>query len=387
MSLPVVFEELPTQYGQHIGVATLCVEKTLNALSLEMTYLLTEKLRQWSNDASIAIVILQASGEKAFCAGGDLQNLYKTMLAHHGSPQREDILGNAYARDFFEHEYRLDYMIHTFPKPILCWGHGIVMGGGIGLMAGCSHRVVTERSRLAMPEITIGLYPDVGASWFLCRMPGHLGLFLALTGATMNAIDAQFVGLADYRISHSEKQTVFSALQQQPWDGINNAVILQRVLQQAQRACPQTIFATSALRHHFDVINEVCSLPTLSEVVAAILAITTEDSWLQKAMKTLKAGSPGSACLSWALQKRARYLSLAQVFRLELVVSLHCATRPDFAEGIRALLIDKDLKPHWQPASLAEVSQAWVEGFFTDPWEKSLDAGQHPLSDLGASVR
>ncbi|ASU40730.1 enoyl-CoA hydratase [Herbaspirillum sp. meg3] len=380
MSQPVLFEELATQNGRRIGVATLASEKTLNALSLDMVQLLTPQLRQWAKDPDIAMVLLQAQGEKAFCAGGDLQQLYRTMREHHASPARDDIRANRYAAEFFEHEYRLDYEIHTYPKPILCWGHGIVMGGGIGLMAGCSHRVVTERSRLAMPEITIGLYPDVGGSWFLSRVPGKLGAFLALTGALMNAEDAKFTKLADYRIAQADKQKVVDALLLQNWGEGDDKALLGRVLQQAERdVAADVVFAPSALRDNFDLINALCSGQTVPDIVDAILALKSDNPWLQKAAATLSAGAPGSAWLSLALQERVRYMSLAEVFRLEFVVSLHCAARPDFVEGIRALIVEKDQKPQWNPARLMDATPAWVEGFFADPWS----AAEHPLADLG----
>lgn len=383
MNQPVLFEELAARNGLRIGVATLASEKTLNAISLEMVDLLTPQLRKWQADPEVALVILQAQGEKAFCAGGDLQQLYRTMREHHASPERGDIRGNRYAAEFFEHEYRLDYLIHTFGKPILCWGHGIVMGGGIGLMAGCSHRVVTEKSRLAMPEITIGLYPDVGGSWFLSRMPGKTGVFLALTGALLNSADAVFAGLADYRVAHASKQSVFDALLAQDWGRGNDAELLERVLADAQSASLNdgvTVFAPSNLISHYDQIEALCRKPTLPEIVDGILSLQTEDAWLLKAAGTLRAGSPGSAWLGYALQKRVRHMSLAEVFRLEFVVSLHCAARADFVEGVRALIIEKDQKPKWQHATLAEAAPEWVEGFFDDPWKRE----EHPLADLGA---
>jgi enoyl-CoA hydratase/carnithine racemase len=305
--------------------------------------------------------------------------LRNTMMAHHASAQRNDILGNPYAAQFFEREYRLDYLIHTYPKPILCWGHGIVMGGGIGLMAGASHRVATERSRLAMPEIAVGLYPDVGGSWFLNRMPGHLGLFLALTGAAMNAADAKFVKLADYRIPHAAKPRVMDALLGQAWRGGDAHVLLGRILQAAERSGEaETDFAASPLHAHLETIDALCSGQTLPEIVDALLTVKTDDIWLRKAVATLAGGAPGSAGLSYAIQRRARHLSLAQVFRLEFIVSLHCAAHPDFAEGIRALLIDKDQKPAWQPDALGGVTPQWIDGFFADPWPN----GGHPLADL-----
>ncbi|MFL9924758.1 enoyl-CoA hydratase/isomerase family protein [Herbaspirillum lusitanum] len=385
-SNPVAFEEWSAQGGRRIGVATLASEKTLNALSLDMVNLLTPQLRKWQADPAIAMVILQAQGEKAFCAGGDLQQLYKTMLEHHAAPDREDIRGNPYAVEFFEHEYRLDYLIHTYSKPILCWGHGIVMGGGIGLMAGCSHRVVTEKSRLAMPEITIGLYPDVGGSWFLSRMPGKTGVFLALTGALMNANDAIYAGLADYTIGQQHKQALIDQLLAQRWDSGDDHAALDGLLLQAQDdgasvaepAAEPIVFAASQLRAHQDLINALCGKPTLPEIVSAILALEVEDAWLRKAVATLRAGAPASAWLGYALQKKVRHMSLAEVFRLEFGVSLQCAARPDFSEGVRALIIEKDQKPKWKHATLEQVDADWVEGFFASPWTRE----NHPLADL-----
>jgi enoyl-CoA hydratase/carnithine racemase len=380
MTEAVLFEQLQAVHGHRIGSATLNAGHTLNALSLDMTDLLAAQLTQWAQDDGIAMVILQARGDKAFCAGGDLQQLYRSMVAHHASPQRKDILANDYAAQFFEREYRLNYLIHTYPKPILCWGHGIVMGGGLGLMAGASHRVTTERSRLAMPEISVGLYPDVGGSWFLNRMPGRLGLFLALTGASLNAADAKFTGLSDYLIANASRQTVFDALLRQDWRASNTYELLTRILREAEQSSSQQagLFAASPLRRHQDIIDQLCGAPTLPEIIELLLALRTDDPWLGKAIEALAAGAPGSAALSYRLQQRARHLSLAQVFRLEFIVSLHCAARPDFAEGIRALLIDKDRKPQWQPAALADVTVQWIDGFFDDPWR----SGRHPLADL-----
>jgi enoyl-CoA hydratase/carnithine racemase len=380
----VLFEELQAVHGHRIGVATLNAEKTLNALSLDMSDLLAARLTQWAADPGIAMVILQARGDKAFCAGGDLQQLYQSMKTHHASAQRNDIRANAYAAQFFEREYRLNYLIHTYPKPILCWGHGIVMGGGLGLMAGASHRVTTERSRLAMPEISVGLYPDVGGSWFLNRMPGRLGLFLALTGAPLNAADAKFTGLSDYMIANDARQAVFASLLQQDWrsSDVNDDAhqVLARVLQQAEQASAQQagLFAASPLRQHLDAIDALCSAPSLPEIVAALLALQTDDAWLRKAVAALAAGAPGSAVLAYCMQQRSRHLSLAQAFRLEFIVSLQCAARPDFAEGIRALLIDKDQQPKWQPSTLADATPQWLAGLFEDPWAP----GQNPLADL-----
>lgn len=375
---PVLFETLVARNGRGIGMITLNAEKTLNALSLEMIDLMAEQLATWSTDDSIAIVLMQAAGEKAFCAGGDLQNLYQSMLTHHASVDKIDVRTNQYACDFFKREYHLDYLIHTYPKPILCWGHGIVMGGGIGLMAGASHRVVTEKSRLAMPEIAIGLFPDVGGSYFLNRMPGKLGLFLALTGAMINAADAKFTKLADYVIAQGDKAAVLDKLLQQSW-GLSqdeNSQLLDTVLRGSETALE---IVNGPLQIHFEAINELCHKPSLDQVVDAIMTFDSEEAWLKKAVASLKAGSPSSVHLANLLLEKTKNLSLVDVFRLEYLAALHCAAHSDFAEGIRALLIDKDLKPKWQPATHAEITTEWINGFIANPWSDEA----HPLSDLG----
>ncbi len=375
---PVLFEERRAANDARIGIARLNAEKTLNALSLEMIDLLTERLSAWATDPGVALVVLESAGEKAFSAGADLHKVYEAMIGHHASAQRDDIRGNAYAAGFFGREYRLDYMIHTYPKPVLCWGHGIVMGGGVGLMSGASHRVVTNESRVAMPEITIGLYADVGGSWLLGRMPGATGLFLALTGARLQASDALFVKLADCCIDHARKAAVFDALLAQPWTSAPGAN--HRLLSAVLRAFAEDNLPHGPLRQNFDLISKLCGGGELKDIVGAITGLETEDTWLVRAGVTLAAGSPSTAALSYELQRRAKYLSLADVFRMEFVASLHCARRPDFAEGIRALLIDKDQRPRWQPPTLAQITPEWTDGFFASPWK----AHEHPLADLGA---
>jgi len=373
---PVVFDELRCTDGARIGIATLNAEKSLNALRLEMIDLLAERLALWARDAGIVMVILQGAGERAFCAGADLHRMHREILVQRATPARDDPRAYDYALDFFEREYRLDYVIHTYPKPILGWGHGVVMGGGMGLMVGASHRVLTEQAKVAMPEINIGLYADVGGSWFLGRAPGRSGLFLALTAAQLNAGDAIFAGLGDYQIAHSHKSAIWARLTAQAWStqpGVNHATLSALLKPFAQR--PAT---PGPLRQHFDLIEALCDHDDPRELVAAICAVKTDDAWLSRAAATLSRGSPSTAALSIALQRRLRLASLAEVFRVELGVSLLCVQRPDLAEGIRALLIDKDRNPRWQPATLAEVTPEWVDGFFAPLWT----ASEHPLRDL-----
>lgn len=376
---PVLFEELPTANGLRIGIARLNAEKSLNSLTLEMIDLLAGRLGAWARDDAVALVLLEGAGERAFCAGADLNRLHGAALAHHAFDARDDIRANAYALDFFGREYRLDYALHTFPKPVLCWGHGVVMGGGMGLMQGASHRVVTGQLRMAMPEINIGLYADVGGSWFLARTPGHCGVFLALTAAQIDAADALYAGLADWCIEHGAKADVLASLAAQPWvrgAKAENARLLSAVL--ATHAVQD--LAPGPLRRHHDLIASLCRHDDAQDVVNAIGTLAAhEDEWLKRAAATLAAGSPTTAILSVELQRRLRLCSLAEVFRAELTASLACAARPDLAEGIRALLIDKDRKPRWQPACVADVTADWIDGFFASPWR----AAEHPLADLG----
>ncbi|RLT94461.1 enoyl-CoA hydratase/isomerase family protein [Ketobacter sp.] len=371
MTDSVVFETLAAGNGQSIGVATLNVEKKLNSLNQDMVALLTEQFTHWQQDDKIACVWLQGAGEKAFCAGGDVKCLRDRIDA----VGPKDAL--PYVQAFFENEYRLDYLIHRYAKPIICWGHGIVMGGGIGLMSGASHRVVTETSRMAMPEITIGLYPDVGGTWFLNHAPGRTGLFLGLTGANFNAADALFVGMADRFVPSAQKAAVLAALQQQEWSqsAVENSARVSAVLREFE-ALSQ--LPAGNVRKHYDLIQAVTDGDTTAQVVHNILAIESEEKWLQKAVATLKAGCPTTAHLVFEQLRRGKKLSLEGVFQMELVMSLQCSLHPDFPEGVRALLVDKDGAPKWQHESVDAVSAQWIAEHFEMPWAQ----GGNPLADL-----
>ncbi|GAB2904341.1 enoyl-CoA hydratase/isomerase family protein [Paralcaligenes ginsengisoli] len=374
MNSPVQFEVLSTANHKRVGVATLNSPQTLNGLSLEMCRLLAEQLNQWERDASIAFVILKGAGDKAFCAGGDLHGLYRSMQDN----QSGQAWNNAYARQFFDVEYRLDYQIHTYPKPVLCWGSGIVMGGGVGLMMGASHRVVSDTTRFAMPEITIGLFPDVGGTWMLSRLPRGIGVFLALTGAQLGASDLRMLGLADHTLGSGKWPDFMAQIQVRPWSEsrVDNDVQLGHVLQSIQAESP-----TGPLQKYYAQVNELCDGPDFAAVCANIASLAgNDDAWLKRAAGTFMAGAPGSARLCFALLSRVRLMSLADVFRQEYIVSLHCGVEGDFQEGIRALLIDKDKQPKWNPASLDQATDEWVQRFFASPWP---DSQAHPLADLG----
>ena len=370
---PVLFRVVDAANGRKIGIATLNSEKTLHAIGLPIIRALDACLRDWAADPAIACVVLHGAGEKAFSAGGDVKSLARAVQdAAPGS------FPNPAALAFFTEEYRLDHRIHVYPKPLLCWGGGIVMGGGMGLFVGASHRVVTDTTRAAMPEITIGLFPDVGGSWFLPKLGVKAGLFAALTGAQLNGADLLAAGLADFGLRQADREAVLASLTAIDWtgDAAADRVALSAMLAVHAQAA-SGLLPVSKLAAQATAIDTLCAGDSLADVVAAITGYTGDDVWLQKAAAALKAGSPTTAALVWAVQQRAAGLSLAEVFRMELCIALHCCANPDFPEGVRALLIDKDHAPKWSPATLADVDPAAIAAYFDAPgW------GAHPLADL-----
>lgn len=370
MNHAVVFTERPTPDGRRIAVVRLDSPSTLNALSLDMIRLLKPQLESWAKDPDIAAVWLEGSGDKAFCAGGDVLALYRAMAD--GKP--------AEGEPFFTEEYQLDYLIHTYPKPLIVWGNGIVMGGGLGLMVGAEFRVATERSHIAMPELGIGLFPDVGASWFLNRMPGRIGLFLGLTGAPLNAADAIFLGLADRFITHDQREPTLAALAGADWGSSDSgSTIVNGVLRQFENNAGQA--PESHVRSHIDQIRTLTDADNTASLAIKLSSYSGEDSWLGKAAANVAYGSPTSFALFCRQLKSARHASLADVFSQELILAANSLRAGEFAEGIRALLVDKDRQPRWRYPSASELDPYWLAQFFAAPWP----AEEHPLRDLGSA--
>ncbi len=355
--LPVLFTELACRNGTKIGVATLNAEKSLNALNLPMIESLLSQLKKWQHNNTIVCVWLQSTDGKAFCAGADVISLYASSVAY------GETLNNDNCMQFFSCEYALDYCIHRYTKPVIVWGHGIVMGGGLGLMAGANHRVATESTRIAMPEVKIGLYPDAGASWFLQRAAGKIGLFLGLTGANINGPDGQFAGLVDYLLADEYKGKILNDLATADWNNSDTGTIISTILHRHE---PQSKGAMPAanLASHYERINALCTGSDVNEICQRLLSYQTDDVWLSGAINTLRHGCPVTPHLVIAQMQRGSDLSLADIFRMELVMSRHCATKGHFKEGVRALLIDKDHQPKWAHNSISAVSQAEVDAFF-----------------------
>ena len=353
-----------------IGLLTLNAERSLNALNLDMVKTIQLQLNKWRIDDNIAAIWIDGTGDKAFCAGGDVQALYHSAMHR----KQKKLISCEYAEAFFLNEYAMNFSLHTYPKPIICFGHGIVMGGGLGILAGCSHRIITEKSRIAMPEVSIALFPDVGGSWFLNHMPGSAGLFLALTGASMNAADAIFTGIADYCIDHTEKQALLNQLAQLSFG--SSISTNHQLLDDAIKGFNKEPEASSDVENHFEQINKLCCADTIEEIANNISTLETQNSWLQKAKEGLFNGSP--LAIRWIYQQLqiSAELNLREVFLSELILATNIVRHDEFQEGVRALLIDKDRKPQWQHNSIGQCKQSTIDDFFKAPWK------DNPLAKL-----
>ena len=355
----ISIHEQVTQNGFSIGWLTLNLPKTLNALTLDMATAAHTQLSVWASRPDISCVVLQGEG-RAFCAGGDVRRMREGILAD-----------DDYCAQFFEREYRLDYLLHNYPKPLLAWGHGIVMGGGLGLFMGASHRVVTNSTRMAMPEVNIGLFPDVGASFFLNQLPRGLGLFLGITGCEWNGADAIALGMADYLID-DDKAQLPTLLAQQNWSDSTDKN------HETMNYCLQQLPATTVspqLTRYTEAIATACA-GSLKQTNTALQSLTIKETWFGRALENLAHGCPVTVCIVAEQLQRGRDMTLADVFRMEWVLSIQCTRHPDFSEGVRAQLVDKDKQPRWQFTSIDSVPPAYIAQHFV------LPAISNPLDDL-----
>lgn len=354
-----------------LAILTLNQPKALNALSLEMVQALGAALDELRECADVRVILLKGAGEKAFCAGGDVVSLHNAMKEA-GQGQIP-----ALAQQFFSEEYQVDYAIHNYPKPIVVWGSGIVMGGGLGLFAGASHRVVTPSTMIAMPEVTIGLFPDVGGSYFLNKMPAGYGLFLGLTGARIGAADALFLALADHAVEVEQLDALVQALAQSDYSQTDRA---HDVVSQCCQQFSTTELKPAVLPQYEDSIKAMAQTDALPQVVQQLQApANAEDKYWQRAQSTLSAGSSLSVALLFEQLKRGQSLTLAECFQMELVLACRCAEFGEFQEGVRALLVDKDQQPQWRYSDVSAVPDSVIQHFFTSPWGDA----EHPLANLG----
>lgn len=369
-------EEIACGQRYRLGVLTLNKTSAMNAVDLAMVGMIAEALERWQNDHNIVAVLLRGAGDKAFCAGGDIRQLYDSMQAKGKQRYR-------YADAFFAGEYGKNYRVHQFTKPLIAWGQGFVMGGGLGLFIGANHRIGCHSLKLAWPEVRIGLFPDVAASYYLARLPYPMGHWMALSGSHINAADARQLALTQYTLADDAWPELLSALQQLPW-GDNRAMNHSQV-----RSLLRGMTNEEGIDSHWQTVsqdlNELFgdSLASLGEEPLTLLDqrlrhYQSDNVWLQQGLDNYRHGCPATAALIMQQLQRGALMSLKEVVQWELVLAYQAVRHPDFAEGIRAMVIDKDNQPQWQHATAADVPASWLVELTQSPW---LD-DEHPLVQL-----
>ncbi len=355
------------------GLITLNRPKALNALSLAMVRDLTTALIAWRDDPSVTVVAIRGSNKVGqpgtpealfggFCAGGDIRFLHTAALA--SDPGLDA---------FFTEEYRLNHLIHAYPKPYIAFMDGVVMGGGMGISQGARVRIVTEHTKMAMPETNIGLFPDVGGGYFLSRCPGSVGEYLALTGDVIGAEDALAYGLADTLCQASALPALWEQLGSQSLagqDSVNEWIAINLVAASAYK-----ISAAAQIDAHFSLLRVKHIVDSLEKDKSSV--------WATKTAATLRKRSPLMLHVTLDLIRKARSLTLADDLRMERDLIANCFhLRPgvgsETVEGIRALAVDKDYAPKWNPQRIEDVKPGMADAYFASPWT----ADAHPLRDL-----
>lgn len=325
-----------------IGRILLDRPKALNALTLDQVHAMHPQLDRWAADPEVALVVIEGAGERAFCAGGDIKRLYRAAIEGDA----------AYLTAFYRDEYRFNRRIKTLPKPYVALIDGITMGGGVGVSVHGRYRVATERTLFAMPETGIGFYPDVGASFMLSRLPGAIGRYLGMTGARLGPADTLHVGVATHYVESNRIEALRDALSSAEGDE-DVAAILDRLSSDP---------GPTALDRERALIDRCFGHDRLDDVLAALAAET--DPFAAETLATLGRHSPLLVAITFEMIRRAALLPFDECLRMEYRLSQVVARAPDFAEGVRALLIDRDNRPVWSPASLAEVTPDQVQAPF-----------------------
>lgn len=356
---------------QQVGFITLNRPKALNALSLEMVRSISQVLLAWQHHPQVHAVAMRGMGREGafgvFCAGGDIRFFHQAALA--GDPSLED---------FFTEEYRLNHLIHHYPKTCIVFMDGVVMGGGMGLAQGAGLRIATERTKMAMPETMIGLFPDAGGGYFLSRCHDSLGEYLGLTGQMLSGAEAVFAGLADVIVDSASLHAMWSQLSSLNW---------QHPAQALATLTQTYASATQAAKHSLppwwnNALNDAFSSPNLQDMVRAL-----ESANASPALDALHKRSPLMLAVTLAQIRRARHMNLSDELRMERDLVRHSfhphhlgrtPAQSDTVEGIRALAVDKEHAPRWSPAHIDAVTADMVTPFFTSPWP----ANAHPLCDL-----
>ncbi|MEZ0606796.1 enoyl-CoA hydratase/isomerase family protein [Paraburkholderia sp. IW21] len=352
----------------HVAIITLNRPSTLNALSHEMVQNFASLIECCRTDRNVVAVVLEGAGANGFCAGSDVRSLYRDAMTG---------IGNW--RQFFVDEYRLDYALHRFHKPVVALMDGATMGGGMGLAQAASLRIVTERTRIAMPETRIGFIPDVGATRFLADLPVELELYVGLTGQSVDGADAVAFGLADAYAPAWSLQGFEKRLGMLDLSDVRQSIKDVFVSPTTPVAPPRLAEFLPLIRGHF------AAKFSAEEIVDSIeCAITCDQSerahvWLQETLDALLACSPLMLNVTREALLRGRQMTLADCFRMEFDIAIRAIEVGDFCEGVRARLIDEDSEPCWMFQTLKDVNPAIVRKFFSTPCR----VGRHPLADLG----
>ena len=332
--------EVLTTVQNGVGRLTLNRPRALNALNRAMCEIMTEALMAWRQDPAVRAVLIDHAGERGFCAGGDIR-----MIAESGAGDAVE------AKAFFLTEYRLNHLMVVYPKPIVAVMDGIVMGGGVGISDPAPVRIVTERTLYAMPETGIGLFPDVGGGWFLPRMPGQTGIWLALTGARIKAADCLPLEVGTHFVPVDQIEAFKAALVETDED--------PRALVTRFARDP----GVSPLAPHREAMDRCFAFDTVEEIFAALEAEGTE--WAEAQLAMLKTKSPQSLKISLRqMRAGAAMASFAEVMAMEYALGGRVVQTHDFQEGVRSVIVDKDNSPHWRPDSLAGVTEAMLDAFF-----------------------
>jgi len=369
-----VSDEIVTYVANHIGFIELARPRALNALSTGMIRAMHAALERWREDPDVLAVVVRSPHPRAFCAGGDLRFLYEA--AQRGERDAIDT--------FFIEEYALDHAIFTYPKPYIALMNGVVMGGGMGISQGAHRtgglRVVTGSTRMAMPETRIGLFPDVGAGWFLARTPGALGRYLAVTGETIGAADALYAGLADTCIGDAALPALIDRLKSESFElGADVVAYVAREAGEHKLAHAPEKSPLAAAR---TMIDRHFAKPDVGQILASLeneqgCGDTERAEWAEQTIAVLRERSPLSMAISLEVVTRGEG-SMADCLRRDLDLTRSCVGHGDVIEGIRARIIDKDNRPHWRFARIEDVTLEDVAKMFESPWQ----ASEHPLREL-----
>jgi enoyl-CoA hydratase/carnithine racemase len=360
--------ELNVEIRNHIAHLTLNRPQALNAITHQMIRDMAQWLKRWSTDDKVHAIVVRGAGEKAFSAGGDIRALYDAGKRGDGSQH-----------DFFREEYELNFLIHQYikdtGKPYIAWIDGIVMGGGMGVSQGAPIRIVGGRTKMAMPETAIGLFPDVGGTYFLSRCPGAIGLYLGLTGQVIKAADALYARLATHHIATETAFEFDYALDSLVEWSLGPLPALTAIVGKFASVPlePATLPPLrGAIDQHFQ------GKANVRDIIASLASERTHEEWAANTIATLQKRSPMMLEVTKRAIEASATMSLANCFCMELDLVTRTFEHGDVVEGIRAVLIDKDHAPAWKPAQLADVTPAAVDRFFHSPWTRDT----HPLRNL-----